>query len=296
MNRPERRSGFSLLELLVVIAILGVLIGLLIPAVLKIREAANRVKCINNLKQIGLALQQYHDGWGCFPPGCSFSGNAEPQPHMSWMTRLLPYLEQGPLWSEAIAAFGQEKFFERPPHLPILAQPMPSFLCPSDSLSWQPWDFGSFRVAFTDYMGLEGTDLTKQDGTLYLNSRVRLADISDGTSSTLVAGERPPSADHGLGWWYAGWGQRKTGSADLVLGVRELCVDPMYYMCPEGPYAFQPGQPNDSCSAFHFWSFHPGGANFLFADGSVHFLGYSADPVLPALATRAGGEAAALPD
>ncbi len=129
-----------------------------------------------------------------------------------------------------------------------------------------------------------------------MDSRIRLNDITDGTSSTLVAGERPPSADFWYGWWYAGVAQSGTGSPDMVLGVRELNVNAAFaWFCPPGPYHFQAGSINNQCDVFHFWSPHSGGANFLFADGHVQFLTYSADSILPALATRAGGEAADIP-
>jgi prepilin-type processing-associated H-X9-DG protein len=82
----------------------------------------------------------------------------------------------------------------------------------------------------------------------------------------------------------------------MILGVTERNDGPMYRGCPRGPYSFSPGQPGNQCDAFHFWSLHTGGANFLFADGSVHFLTYSAGPIMPALATRGGGEAVTVPD
>jgi prepilin-type processing-associated H-X9-DG protein len=111
-----------------------------------------------------------------------------------------------------------------------------------------------------------------------------------------MVGERPPSSDGAAGWWYGGWGQAKEGSADMVLGVEEQYASPYYVVdCPPGPYLFAPGGLNDTCATFHFWSLHPGGANFLFADGSVHFLHYDAAPIMPALASRAGGEAVSLP-
>ena len=136
-----------------------------------------------------------------------------------------------------------------------------------------------------------GTDYTSTTGVLYRDSRVRLTDITDGASNTIAVGERPPSADYWYGWWYAGFGQNGTGGLDSLLGARELNAGGNYtYMCAPGPFHFQSGRFDDQCSAFHFWSPHTGGANFLFADGSVRFLSYSADKILPALATRAGGE------
>jgi prepilin-type N-terminal cleavage/methylation domain-containing protein/prepilin-type processing-associated H-X9-DG protein len=296
MHKRIRRSAFTLIELLVSIAIITILVGLAMVAIQRVRGAAQKMDCANRLKQLGLALHHYHDTYKSLPPGCSYRNGADPQPHMTWMTRLLPYLEQEALWQQAVAAFVEEKFFESPPHLELLGHFMPHFICPTDARSQRPWDAGPFRIAFTDYLGVGGTDLNKKDGVLYLDSKVRLADITDGISQTLAVGERPPTSNHAFGWWYAGWGQLKTGSADSVLGTRELRVDPMYNSCPPGPYEFRPEIKDDVCAAFHFWRFHPGGANFLLADGSVHFLGYSADPVLPALATRAGGETAALPD
>ena len=127
----------------------------------------------------------------------------------------------------------------------------------------------------------------------------RMSSITDGTSHTLLVGERPPSADLQFGWWYAGIGQRFTGSADHVLGVREPNLQPVMVgsACGPGNYPYTSALGfDDPCEMFHFWSPHPGGANFALADGSVRFLRYAADPILPALASRAGGEAVAVPD
>jgi prepilin-type processing-associated H-X9-DG protein len=151
-------------------------------------------------------------------------------------------------------------------------------------------------VGMTSYLGVSGTNSPAKNGVLFINSQVRLTDISDGTSNTLLIGERPPSSDRTLGWWYRGIGQNMDGSAEVVLGSRELNYAPVTIPCPPGPYQFTPGSFDNSCDTFHFWSPHPGGAHFAFADGSVRFLTYSADPILPALATRAGGEAVTVPD
>jgi prepilin-type processing-associated H-X9-DG protein len=126
---------------------------------------------------------------------------------------------------------------------------------------------------------------------LFRNSVVRLSDVSDGTSHTLAAGERPPSPDSQFGWWYGGGGQAGTGSLDSVLGVRELNVAVQVAAgCGRGPFAFAPGKVDGPCDIFHYWSLHAGGANFLMCDGSVRFLSYDSDSLLPALATRARGD------
>jgi len=292
-----RRPAFTLVEMLVVIGIIGVLVALLLPAVQKVREAANRLSCQNNLKQIGLALHHYHDAQGAFPPGVSHGGPTDPYPDLGWEGRLLPYIEQDALWAQAQQAFQQDRqFWDNPPHMGF-GTVVRLYACPSDPrvLSVQTAKV-IFHVGLTSYLGVEGTDLNRRDGVLFLNSRIRLADITDGTSRTLLVGERPPSADFWFGWWYGGSGQSGTGSGDMVLGVRERNVmNPGPGGCPAGPYSFTSGRFDGPCDQFHFWSPHPGGANFLFADGSVHFLDYSADSVLPALATRAGGEVADVP-
>ena len=209
------------------------------------------------------------------------------------MTRLLPYLEQDAVWRDALRAYSQDKWFESPPHLPILGHVLPIFTCPADGRTLEPWDFHVFQVGLSSYLGVEGRNQTRKDGVLFLDSRVRFADITDGLSQTLMVGERPPSADGHYGWWYAGAGQSGDGSADSVLGVREVNAGEIG--CPAGASIFGQGQLDNQCDCLHFWSLHPGGANFLFADGSVHFLPYSAEPLMLPLASRNGGEVVELP-
>src|SRR5206468_1044942 len=98
----------SLLELLVVIAIIGILLTLTLAAVQRVRAAADRLECANHLRQVGIALHNYHGAYRSLPPGCSYQNGTDPFPHMSWMTRILPYLEQQALWDHAIAAFGED--------------------------------------------------------------------------------------------------------------------------------------------------------------------------------------------
>lgn len=286
MSRSSARRGFTLVELLVVIAIIAILIGLLLPAVQKVRDGAQRTRCQNNLKQIGVALHNYHGVYDSLPPGLT---TTVPY-YMSWMTRLLPYIEQDALWQQTDAAYQINTWpWANPPHSGLI-QVMNAYICPADGRELVASYAGSIQIAFTGFLGVSGTDLNNPNGVLYANSAIRFADISDGTSNTLAAGERPPSADLWYGWWYAGAGQPPTynGSCDVVMGVSEINVS--VGGCPSGPYRFDWGTPSNLCDQFHYWSVHPNGSNFLFADGSVRFLGYSVAPVLPALATRAGDE------
>jgi prepilin-type processing-associated H-X9-DG protein len=216
---------------------------------------------------------------------------------MSWLTRLLPYLEQQPLYDRALRDYARQPIFSVPPEGHAnLATPVAVFTCPSGDRStgrayYPTLQPEPFPVAFTWYLGVSGTNSVDKDGVLFVNSAVRFADVRDGLSNTLLAGERAPSPDNRLGWWYAGVGMwHSGGGGDSFLGVRELRDAVILPMCAPSPTSFRPGRLDDMCDVVHFWSLHPGGANFAFADGSVRFLSYSADTILPALATRAGGE------
>jgi prepilin-type N-terminal cleavage/methylation domain-containing protein/prepilin-type processing-associated H-X9-DG protein len=293
----HRRAAFTLIELIVVIAIIGVLIGLILPAVQRVRGAAARTRCSDNLRQVGLALHGYHHVRQVLPPGVSSDTKAEPYPYLSWNARILPYVEQEALWRDIQAAYGTDRdFLHVPPHT-RRSQVVLAFVCPADGRAFSGAAGIPGDPAFTSYLGLEGTDQFSQDGLLYKDSRVRFEDVADGLSNTLMVGDRPPSATEVLGWWYAGWGQNQDGSAEMVLGVREFNIGIYVAGCQTGPYHFSAGRISNPCDAFHFWSLHlGGGANFLFADGSVRFLSYSAEPIMPALATRRGGEVVTVPD
>lgn len=298
MPSISTRRGYTLIELLVAIAIVATLIGLLLPAIQKVRETASRMKCANNMKQVGLALHMAHDSEGSFPPAFSTS-TGERYPRLSWIGRILPHLDQGPLWDLTVADFQRtpNPYSLNPPHKARSAV-LPAVGCPSDwrlQTAWEvePPGAPSARVALTSYLGNIGFDSRRHDGVLFLNSRVRIEHVTDGTSNTLLVGERPPSPELLYGWWYAGAGLGGTGALDIVLGAREsnaLNPYPQYVPCGRGPFPFRAGRLDDYCSVFQFWSLHPGGANFVFCDGSVRFLRYEADSILPALASRAGGE------
>jgi prepilin-type processing-associated H-X9-DG protein len=176
-------------------------------------------------------------------------------------------------------------------------------------------------LAGTNYLGVTGTNAETRDGLFTANQRRRMQDVQDGTSQTLLVGERGFRAgalevidtsedidNLRFGNWFSAVGQRN-GSVGVVLGTRELNFNTGNRLltwerdCPPGPYRFGPpgktrditGSIREECDLFQFWSYHPGGANFLYTDGSVHFLAYGADAVLPALATRDGGEVVTLP-
>jgi prepilin-type N-terminal cleavage/methylation domain-containing protein/prepilin-type processing-associated H-X9-DG protein len=300
MATRNQRSGFTLIELLVVIAIIGILIALLLPAVQKVRDAANRAKCANNLKQIATALHSYHDTYNVLPPGSD--SRIPPDSYhyyWSWMAAILPYIEQGNLYNQA-DDFAHNVSWQNPygpPSNPAQYTPVSTYQCPADNRVLQAsfadeqiGDSQTIDVAFTSFLGNNGTNLNAHDGVFYLNSNIAFKDITDGLSNTLFAGERPPSMDLVFGWWFDGAGQNNSGSSDVVLGVTELNRQSGYASCPRGPYMFKTGDLNNNCDQFHFWSLHSGGANFVFGDGSVHFIPYSGANLLPAMATRAGGE------
>lgn len=292
----SRRVGLTLLELLVVLGIIAVLSGLTLAVIQKVRAAAAQSQCQNNLRQIGLAVSQYHDQHKAMPPGMRLTRKIR---HSSWLAQLLPFLDQQPLWAATEDAYRQSPspFRHNPPHVGLTTV-IPVFVCPLDSRAGQVQlsQRENISVALTCYLGVSGLDLTTKDGIFFRNSRVRLADISDGSSNTLLAGERPPSPDFQYGWWYAGSGQRGSGSGDMLLGVFERNALPVTRgSCAPGSYPYSGGDLQNQCDMFHFWSLHSGGANFVFADGSVRFLNYGGASMMPALASRASGEVVELP-
>lgn len=293
------RSGLSLLELLVVIAVIALLTGLILAGVQRARASAARVMCLNNMRQTVIAVHGYHAIHHIFPPGHTSDDPKNKYPYLGWQARLLPFAEHQQLWTrveEAYKAVPNGDGWQEP-HKSVLANVIPLFGCPADArVGSAQLAYGRLPVGLTSYLGVSGINHARRNGVLYADSAVRIGDITDGTGNTLLVGERPPAADFEFGWWYLGWGQQKDGSADMVLGVEERNVLGGRSACTPGPYHFRPGELSNQCDMFHFWSPHAGGANFGFADGGVRFLRYSAAPVMPALATRAGGEAVEVPD
>jgi prepilin-type processing-associated H-X9-DG protein/prepilin-type N-terminal cleavage/methylation domain-containing protein len=302
--RRNHRFGVTLVELLVVLGIIGILVGILLPAVQQAREAAARVACQNNLKQVGLALHNFHTTHGLFPPLPVAPGsNSDPNSLLSWMALILPEMEQEALYRDSVLACREDpEPLDDPPHIG-LATVIKSYVCPDDGRLLAPLtDSFQVRAAFTSYLGIAGAvppgASVGLSGVLGNEPGCRLTDVTDGTSQTIMAGERPPPDSLEAGWWYPGpqwpggfegfhgpdniivFGDGKTFAPD---GVCVVTVD------------FGPGRLDNPCDRYHLWSLHPGGANFLFADGSVRFLPYSAAPLMIPLATRSGGEVIDVP-
>jgi prepilin-type N-terminal cleavage/methylation domain-containing protein/prepilin-type processing-associated H-X9-DG protein len=291
----RRRSAFTLIELLVVIAIIAILIGLLVPAVQQVREAANRAQCENNLKQFGLALHSYHDVYHRFPSGYYSSGQFT---YTGWQLQLLPHLEQEPLWTLSSTYLKTNQGNTDSNSFPAAGYDMALFVCPSNNHP-PTYVYAGVTYELTSYMGVTGTTSNSPvsgDGVLYANSKVRLTDILDGTSNTVAVGERPTTGDNYYGWGFAPYGTG-AGDGDTVLGSKDVALAAAMGDLSTNVGLLPPRQPGNTAEidGAHFWSFHIGGAQFLFCDGSVQFLAYSANSVFPQLCTRNGKEVFTLP-
>jgi prepilin-type processing-associated H-X9-DG protein/prepilin-type N-terminal cleavage/methylation domain-containing protein len=297
---PERSGrAFTLIELLVVISVISILIALLLPAVQAAREGARRAQCVNNLKQIGLALHNYHASVQLFPPGYVSNFDAagnDTGPGWGWAAMILPQLEQGSLFDATNFQIPIEAPSNQTSRLLLIG----GFLCPSDTV--QPSWLATMRdargeptqsicmVATANYVGVFGTSDPgiDGDGTFFRDGNIGLRSITDGSSQTIVVGER--SQNLGQSTWAGsvtgailfpvdndGVGYPRTESAPgMILG--------------HAGGRFGPGNPGGEVN--QFYSRHPGGVNFLFADGHSAFLKTTmSNTTFRALATRAGGEA-----
>ncbi len=277
--RP-RRSAFTLIELLVVIAIIAVLIGLLLPAVQKVREAAARLTCQNNLKQLVLGLHNYADSARVFPPAYKATGM---MPGWGWGAYTLPFVEQQPLYDKlgvATRVFGNGA---NPVRASTLTQTrLAVFVCPSDTgpdLNPLKRDYGK-----SNYRGVCGPVVPKvfeadkdYGGMFFQNSRLGFGDISDGTSNTIALGEC--TVDVVTGHVGAAWAGMD--SAEFL----SVYVSNVFWGFDTGDFRINgPG-------IQAFGSKHTGGASFGFCDGSVRFLRDSADPAkVLSLAGRRDGQ------
>ncbi len=306
------RNAFTLIELLIVIVIIVILIGLLLPAVQKVREASARVKCQNSLHNVAIAIHSRHDAIGQFPQAVESFNPVKPHFYWSWMAQILPYVEQENLYRDADVYARSQSYPWSSPGNPALGRFLPIWACPMDSrqlvTSWVDFNSQSVYVGFTGVLGVNGTGKGRNDGVI-CNTRVTLTTVPDGTSNTLMLGERPPSRSLKYGWWFAGAGYydpqttpAQDGTGDVTLGTADVnypaalsrygfnAFNSVPTPCAAEKSRFQAGRLTDDCDQCHFWSLHISGANFAFADGSVRFLTYDAAPLLPALGTRAGGE------
>ena len=337
------RRGFTLIELLVVIAIIAILIGLLLSAVQKVRAAAARTSCSNNLKQLGLALHHYHDADGRFPKGCSMDDVGGGQWGFSWLVYVLPYVEQENLYGK-LQHSGQAGYLNTN-NLRVVDGVAPKvFRCPSSPLdTFAPARFAGQQqgVCIANYVGIAGAvelsagDFTERrissnkrgglasgGGVLFPHSAIRLTDIADGASNTLLLGEQsdwlldvqgnrvdyrsggyygftmgcencPGSPNASYNWCSANAGV-EIGGDNRTFNVTSVRY-PINYKTGVPGGGGDPGATglgNDLGNNNPIQSAHPGGALVVFCDGSVRFLPDSTPLLtLKLLATRDDGQA-----
>ena len=258
-----RRRGFTLIELLVVIAIIAILIALLLPAVQQAREAARRTECKNNLKQVGLALHNYHDTHGVFPPGNINSGPASTTRGWGWGTFLLPFIDQAPLYNSLNVS--TQDFGGNGATTPIAATtltqtPLKAFRCPSDTgaaINSNRDNHGTSNYSGVYGANSEGHLSTAGNGLFYANSNVAIRDVTDGLTNTLVVGERAFGKIGTVTYQGAVWvGKAQHGHYGATFfGIDDTTSARLF-----------------GTHHFAFSSQHTGGVHFVLGDGSVKFV------------------------
>jgi prepilin-type N-terminal cleavage/methylation domain-containing protein len=301
------RKAFTLIELLVVIAIIAILIALLVPAVQKVREAAARTHCINNLKQLGLGLHAYHDTVKSFPAG-AYGTNASvsnPTGRTTWMVHILPFVEQTAIFKQ----YNMTVNYNATANLPVGIMKVPIYYCPSGSqelsgnsgeASPPPNPVRHFSTHYYGNMGPTGTAViggttytyttsnagtnsaASRHGPLGVDTKVRIVDILDGSSNTILVGERSmvkPGADTG----YRSWIRGQNGGVGASKNMTNL-INKVHY---NGSTNF-----ND----ISFGSNHANGCTFLLGDGSGRFITENVDiNILKTSASKDSGEVVQLP-
>jgi prepilin-type N-terminal cleavage/methylation domain-containing protein len=307
---PSRSHAFTLVELLVVIAIIGILVGLLLPAVQAAREAARRMQCQNNLKQIGLALHNYHDTLRRFPASFyrawpTSVGGTFGTPGWGWGTMILPYIEQTALYNSLDVGTNR---LSGNPAVKLLAQTsLPFYRCPSDT--GQALNANRANFATSNYMAVFGAlydQAAPSSGALVYGSRenagtgvfspnsgVRMGDITDGTSNTVMIGEMnygPNGVKKADGSVHSYNGGIWVGTPNDPLNTSNVSCQ--LSLCGEAAGAdarFR--RINTPFSSNAFSSAHVGGAQFVFGDGSVRFVSQNSDgAMIDRIADRADGQ------
>ncbi len=306
--RQSQRRGFTLIELLVVIAIIAILIALLLPAVQQAREAARRSTCKNNLKQIGLALHNYHDTHRVFPPGwVSRDTNGDASNLLAWGYFILPFMDQAPLYKSInpnirwIEGSNSSGFSGVTSVVPAATTKIPAFSCPSDTQGLTNLEYGpNFRIGKSNYVcsyspgAWNATSSTGSAsgawGPFQRNSNVRMRDFDDGTSNTFLIGERNSKTSQAAFWigtTKEGTGTNRNGYWPFVSALTRN------FQWDSGSSANVFGNRYliNSGYAWAFSSLHTGGAHFVFGDGRVRFISENIDSyAYVALATTARGE------